>query len=481
MLRLLAKLLPRPLKRALAERLRPYLCPPPEPPRPLAECKPGSPNVWWDELEKLRSRSLFPQISTSARHACAGIREAYGPILEQYGVTPEDFFWGSIKDEEAETLYQLVLERKPHTAYQVGTFAGYSALVVAHALRANGGGVLIAVDPEIPHRSFVNPVDVARCAAEAQGLAPYIRFVRGWHSATLGDYTGLGLKRAIPSVGVETLEAVRDQGIDFAFIDGDHSSACTLTDFLMLKDYINLHGLVVFHDVHSWPSVAQALFVLWHDIHYFVRGTGAYYGLDVHRGQDGLAALERIALETHPTLRVRIVNRAGSAVPTAHLRLPELNLDTPVDNDGAAYFLIEVPAGAQVEVNAPDYPPYTGTLPHGTRGDYTEAVITLAGGEAPAPEAPQLPPAQWPLFARMKLAAGHAPRQGAAMRVADLQIHRGGRCIIWKARIRRNSANSSPPCPWKAAKSICRRGAWCSAKPWPCPARSTSSVAPVRN
>ena len=140
----------------------------------------------------------------------------------------------------------MVADRRPKVVYQIGTFVGYSALIIARALQRNGEGILIAVDPEIPHRTFINPVNVAREVAETMGLEKYIRFEYGWHSAPMGDYLGLGLKRTIPVVGTKILEDIRDQGLDMAFIDGDHSTGCTLTDFMLLKDYLNLNGVAVF-------------------------------------------------------------------------------------------------------------------------------------------------------------------------------------------------------------------------------------------
>ncbi|MCP3931919.1 MAG: class I SAM-dependent methyltransferase [Bacteroidetes bacterium] len=77
----------------------------------------------------------------------------------------------------------------------------------------------------------------------------FIRFERGWHSGPLGDFLGLGLKQSIPIIGLSVLNGIRKQGIDLAFIDGDHSSSCTLADFLLLKDYLNINGIAVFHDV----------------------------------------------------------------------------------------------------------------------------------------------------------------------------------------------------------------------------------------
>lgn len=382
----LKKILPTQLKRAIAEPLRRALCPPPSPPLKAAPSvslqvaaagKPGTPNLWWDELEKIANKKIFPQLSQVSQQACAEIREAYRPVLERYGVNADDFFWGSIKNEEAEALYQLVLERKPKVVYQVGTFVGYSALVIAHALRVNGNGILIAVDPEIPHRTFINPVNVAREAAKVQGLDSYIRFERGWHSGALGDYLGLGLKRRIPIVGLPVMESIKEQGIDLAFIDGDHSSACTLTDFLLLKDYLNVKGIAVFHDVLSWPTVAQAIFLIWHDIHYFVRGTAAYFALDVRRGQDGLAVLERIADENFPTLRLKLENTQGEPIADAKVELPCVNLVATSDADGAIYALAEIPAGVELKITHPDYATYQGQLAQGTAGDFADVTVTL--------------------------------------------------------------------------------------------------------
>ncbi|MBF0201152.1 MAG: class I SAM-dependent methyltransferase [Desulfamplus sp.] len=376
----LIKNIPMPVKRAVGEPLRRILSPPvppPSVPSVIMAGKPGTDNLWWKELEKVANKRIFPELTPTARQACAGIREAYRPVLERYDVSADDFFWGSIKNEEAEALYQSVLDRKPGITYQVGTFVGYSALVIAHALRANGSGVLIAVDPEIPHRTFINPVNVAREAAKLQGLDRYIRFERGWHSGPLGDYIGRGLKRSIPVIGREVMDTIRDQGIDLAFIDGDHSSACTLTDFLLMKDYLNLNGVVLFHDVLTWPTVAQAILLIWHDIHYFVRGTPAYFALDVRSGQDGLAALERINDENFPTLCLKIENSQGEPVADARVVLPCADFTAVSDKDGIVYLLSEISEGSGVTISHPDYLPFQGVLARGTQGDFAQVTLQL--------------------------------------------------------------------------------------------------------
>jgi predicted O-methyltransferase YrrM len=333
-------------------------------------------NPWWSKLEKIRDCNAFPEVTETARRACKDIREAYVPVLKKRGIDPNGFLWGSIKDDEAETLYQLVLDRKPKVAYQIGTFVGYSALVIADALRANGEGILLAVDPEIPHRTFVNPVNVAREMAKDRGLDKYIRFERGWHCIVLGDYISRGLKRRVPIVGAQVLDSVRDQGIDLAFIDGDHSTGSTLADFLSLRDYLNLNGIVVFHDVKSWPSVAQAIFTMWNDNFYY-RTTGKYFAIDVRAGKDGLGILRRIRHEYRPMLCLAVVNQKGQSISNVKVEIPSANFSAINGEDGKMYVEDEFLAGVDIKAYCDGYRDYVGELEKGTEGDFVENTIVL--------------------------------------------------------------------------------------------------------
>ena len=248
-------------------------------------------------------------------------------------------------------LYQLVLDRKPKVAYQIGTFVGYSALVIADALRANGGGILLAVDPEVPHRTFVNPVDVAREMARARGLDKYIRFERGWHCVVSGDYISIGLKRRVPIVGAQVLDGVRTQGVDLAFIDGDHATSSTLADFLLLRDYLNVNGIAVFHDAQSSPRVAQAIFIMWHDNFYWTSNTARYFAIDVHAGKDGLAILKRIRDESHPTLCLIFEDQNSQPIPNVKVEIPSANFTTVNGEDGKIYVEGEFSAGLDIRAS----------------------------------------------------------------------------------------------------------------------------------
>lgn len=335
-------------------------------------------NPWWSKLEKIRNCNCFPELTETARRACNEIREAYVPILKKAGVDPGNFFTVSIKDTEAEMLYQLVLDRKPKVAYQIGTAVGYSALVIAHALRANGAGILLAVDPEVPHGTFINPVNVAREAAKTTGLDKYVRFERGWHCIVPGGGISMGLKRRVPIVGPLVLDSVREQGIDLAFIDGDHSTGCTLADFLLLRDYLNVHGIALFHDAKSWPSVAQAIFTIWHDNFYYRSSTANYFNMDLREGMDGLAILQRVRDEAHPTLCVIAVNKNGQPIQNVKVEIPSANLTMINDDEGKIYAGGAFAAGIDIRASCHGYRDYEGKLEKGTEGDFVENKIVLS-------------------------------------------------------------------------------------------------------
>ena len=334
------------------------------------------PNPSWKYLRKKSSGKIFVQPAREDFAVCEKIRDAYRPILDQYGVAHEHFFLGSVKTQDAAALHALVRARKPATAYQIGTFTGYSAMLIASALKSSGGGILLACDPEVPHRSLVNPVDLARDAAEALGLGDHIRFVRGWHAAVMGEGFSDKLKRTIPVVGQQALQSI-GQDLDFAFIDGDHSASSIVQQFLKVG------GVMVFHDVYSWPTVAQAVRLFVDDIYFYYSGTSAFFSLDTSPGQDGLAALERTAEVKHPLLRVRVVStRDQTPVPFATVRFPGTEFVARAGKDGIVYLFADLRPEYILQAEAAGFQTSTAPLGVSTDGDFAETVVRMvpAGG-----------------------------------------------------------------------------------------------------
>ncbi|MBO9395891.1 class I SAM-dependent methyltransferase [Shimia sp. R9_1] len=257
--------------------------------------------VWWNFLCRSRTIDMFPTELAASKAAVKRINDFYSSNVERFGITRGNFFGGSIKDDEAVTLHRLIIEQKPKNVVQIGTFIGYSAAIIADALRQNGSGRLICIDPEIQHRSSGNPVDVAKELFANMGLSDIVSFETGWSSGRISHgydakVTSVDLEKArmmnIPVVGRDVLQAV-EEGVDFAFVDGDHSTAFTLMDFHMIREYLNKGGIVLFHDAFSWPSVAQALSIIWSDILFFTKSTSEFFDLDVRKGRDGLAIIRK--------------------------------------------------------------------------------------------------------------------------------------------------------------------------------------------
>ncbi|MGJ8544375.1 MAG: class I SAM-dependent methyltransferase [Sulfitobacter sp.] len=344
--------------------------------------RPGGANPWFKLLKKQSTADLFPAPSEESARACDAIKQRYADVIAEFGVDYESFFGGSIKDQEAHALHSMIRQRKPQAVYQIGTFIGYSAMIIADALERNGSGRLIAMDPEIPHRTRINPVNVARRAAQVLGLQDIITFERGWHSAPIGDDLDPEWKATIPVRGPQVLADLPDYTLDFAFIDGDHSSAMTIMDFMSLKEKLSVGGIAVFHDAASWPTVAQAIWVIWHDILFYRKGTKAYFHMDVRRGFDGLAALERIKLEQRPTLKITIEDETGAPLPHVKVTMPALDWQAITDSTGAVYAMRKIPKGTQIHAQS-DHASAGQTL--GTKVENGFVAVTLRMGAQNTP------------------------------------------------------------------------------------------------
>lgn len=145
---------------------------------------------------------------------------------------------------EISALMMLVQSMRPMNVLEIGTaFGGTFALWCAAAR-----GKKVSLDlPEGPFGGVA--WDRARARTEA---------MQGWASdvyAILGD-----------SRSVDVIEQVRnlvaDEGIDFLFIDGDHSYDGVRMDFENYGPMVNAGGAIAFHDIVQSPRhVAAGCFV----------------------------------------------------------------------------------------------------------------------------------------------------------------------------------------------------------------------------
>lgn len=135
------------------------------------------------------------------------IMSFYKKLMTTHKLPVEELIAGSIKKEDSSLLYNLVIQEKPKIVLQVGTFVGFSTLIIAEALRYNGDGKIFTVDPEISHRKISNPVDIARKACKERGLSDRVEFIKGWFSNV--PYWG-DKKISVEVVGPRTYTPIKD-------------------------------------------------------------------------------------------------------------------------------------------------------------------------------------------------------------------------------------------------------------------------------
>jgi predicted O-methyltransferase YrrM len=314
------------------------------------------------------------------------IRQVFDEVVAEFALDPRALFWFSIKGSDAVALYEYVLANRPRRCLQIGTFAGFSALLIADALHAAGGGQVTAIDPEIPHENVMTPVDVAREVAVRLHLEDQCRFERGWGSTMIGLPPYEHWKHTLPLVGQSLLS--QRGGVDVVFIDADHSVTATIADFMLVKDFVTEGGTVFFHDVFNWSSVTEAVEIILNDIHYD-RGTHQLWQFDVNCGPDGLAALRRRPTPPSPALTVTVVDAAtGRPVPGADVTA--IGFDTAATSSrGEVVFFREMPAGTSVEVRAAGRRPERVRLDRATDGRAVTLTVALPpGGDVTAGASP---------------------------------------------------------------------------------------------
>lgn len=136
----------------------------------------------------------------------------------------------------AEALYQLTRRARPSVCLEIGCAMGSSTLAICTALRENGAGKLISIDP------FQSTTwkDAGRAAVARAGLSAYHEVIEEM------DYF------ALPRLLSEGL------AVDLAYIDGMHTFDYTLMDIFYVAKLVRQDGVVGFNDC-GWRAVHRVL------------------------------------------------------------------------------------------------------------------------------------------------------------------------------------------------------------------------------
>jgi glycosyltransferase involved in cell wall biosynthesis len=161
---------------------------------------------------------------------------------------------------------------------EIGSFKGKSACYLARGMKAGAGGRLNAVDhfhgsPEHQPQGTHPDKDIATSGTTLE------TFKQNIAAAGVSDMVDI-------HVGASTeIGAKWNQPIRLLFIDGDHSYEASTQDFMIWSPWIQVHGLLILHDIGTYEGVTNLYNQLRRDVQHWRQ---------VVRIQS-LAVLERLA------------------------------------------------------------------------------------------------------------------------------------------------------------------------------------------
>lgn len=196
----------------------------------------------------------------------------------------------SIVPEGGMLLHALIRNIQPRVVVETGTCLGASTIWMAsalHALPARRGVALHTFDlfatppePRLATASlFQDRPRSVHARIAAAGLADLVHIHQGDSAEQLAR-----ARDHLRSLG----------GVQFAFIDGDHSPKGALADLQALEPVLPIGAYVVLHDV--FPEVCNAVGPRWLLDNIATVSTAEYQVCDVYTAQTnyGLAVLRRI-------------------------------------------------------------------------------------------------------------------------------------------------------------------------------------------
>lgn len=164
--------------------------------------------------------------------------------LEDGGTTPLNVY---IPREEGDLLYSMVRHNRPKLTVEVGMANGLSTLFIAAALRENGTGTHIAIDP-FQHSEWRG---VGAQLIRQAGMSDIVRLIEK------PSYQGL------PQLEQEGAR------VELVFIDGAHIFDYVIADFLCADRILDVGGVMIFDD-SDWPAVQPAIRYILANRHYRV-------------------------------------------------------------------------------------------------------------------------------------------------------------------------------------------------------------------
>lgn len=138
----------------------------------------------------------------------------------------------AVELEVGEFLHSLVRTVKPTVVIETGTHKGFSALMIARAMKQNGYGHLYTIDKQ--------DYNVA-ADFNAFTLSDFVTFIHSDSIVALKDLCG------------------RLEAVDILWLDSDHELKTVLSELEAATPLLKSGSYIAFHDTISFPSEGEAV------------------------------------------------------------------------------------------------------------------------------------------------------------------------------------------------------------------------------
>jgi predicted O-methyltransferase YrrM len=234
------------------------------------------------------TKNYFPalQIIQHKKNDSLNSQVNMSQIFECYDTHDEFLYLWSIKEPEAQVLYDCVKKIQARKIVVVGAFKGVSTKVILQAIGDRQFDYIINIDPFFQTYHAGNNYYNDFMKAMENVYNGEIIVLKGFAS-TLGKEATQLTKDDIIKTPEYRLAEINDQ-IDLCFIDGDHHFPTCLEDFKLVWKKIRKNGIVLLHDIKNekWEKELQLL------LDYITKLPDAK--LNIFYGIDGIGIVEKI-------------------------------------------------------------------------------------------------------------------------------------------------------------------------------------------
>lgn len=161
---------------------------------------------------------------------------------------------GSIKKLDVYHLYDLIGDIKINTYLEIGSYVGIGYRIINEMFEPK---VSYSVDPNIPHRVFNSPRELFI------QLNQHLLF----KTNMINCYWSEKKDNSINSKYFLNLKL----NFDLIFIDANHSYDSVKYDFFECTKILSDQGIILLHDVYSWPGVNKFVSELKNNKNYIVK------------------------------------------------------------------------------------------------------------------------------------------------------------------------------------------------------------------